>query len=182
MANSNASSFWSGLILGVIGTALVAYLINAGEQLSTTKKDKPLTEKQKKSQQEISFKFYEMLPELEVVVPEDVVPQPMREALKETNEQKENKQKVTKQAIEKIKSIPGSYFLQTGSFRSIDDADRMKAKLSLLGFNVSIQSVNVNGTDYQRVRVGPFVELPVLEESKALLSINGYSYLSLKAR
>ncbi len=181
MANSNASSFWSGLILGVIGTALVAYLINASDKFTLPEKDKPLTAEQKKSQQEISFKFYEMLPELEIIVPEDVVPQPVREALLENKEESANKV-ATKQAIEQIQALPGSYFLQTGSFRSSDDADRMKAKLSLLGFAVSIQKVNVNGLDYQRVRVGPFVELPILEESKALLSLNGISYLALKAR
>jgi len=58
----------------------------------------------------------------------------------------------------------------------------MKARLSLLGFEVSIQKVNVNGRKYQRVRVGPFAQLPALQDAKSTLTSNGIAYMSLKVK
>jgi cell division protein FtsN len=181
MKNINATSFWGGLILGVIVTALVAYLINANSALSLAEEEKTLTKEEKKIQEEISFDFYRMLPELEIVVPENIKPQPIRKALltpKSTPVVKTLQVKVR----EKIESLPGSYYLQTGSFTAVDEADRMKARLSLLGFEVSIQKVNVNGRNYQRVRIGPFAQLPVFQDAKNMLTSNGIAYMSLKAK
>lgn len=54
----------------------------------------------------------------------------------------------------------GSRFeLQVGSFRRYEEADRRKAELALLGFSASIQSANVNGETWHRVKVGPLPEV-----------------------
>lgn len=49
------------------------------------------------------------------------------------------------------------YILQAGSYRSDRDAEEMKAKLALAGFEAVIQRVNIRykGT-YYRVRMGPY--------------------------
>jgi len=55
-------------------------------------------------------------------------------------------------------NVPGAaYFLQAGSFASADDADKLKAKLALLGMEASVQTADVpgKGTRY-RVRLGPY--------------------------
>jgi len=50
------------------------------------------------------------------------------------------------------------YELQVGSFRRYEEADRRKAELAMLGFVSSIQSANVNGETWHRVKVGPMSE------------------------
>ncbi|WP_051559924.1 SPOR domain-containing protein [Marinobacterium jannaschii] len=82
------------------------------------------------------FEFYKMLPESEVTTSDP------------------SKYKSTPKA-EKTKY---KYLLQTGSFRSAADADRMRANLLLQGLpNVhTSKSVSSNGTTWYRVRTGPF--------------------------
>lgn len=55
--------------------------------------------------------------------------------------------------------------LQVGSFRRFEEADRRKAELAMLGYSASIQSANVNGENWHRVKVGP---LPEADARKAL--------------
>ena len=48
------------------------------------------------------------------------------------------------------------YVVQAGSFRSHDDADRLKARLALMGVEAEIQSVTIDGGGtWHRVRIGP---------------------------
>ena len=82
------------------------------------------------------FEFYEMLPNFEVVIPEE--DQPVRPELPSL-------------PVED----PGIYVLQAGSFSSYADADRMKAQLALLGVVSRIQKVSIDDKVYHRVRVGP---------------------------
>ncbi len=53
--------------------------------------------------------------------------------------------------------VKEKFFLQAGAFRSINDAENMKAQLALLGVFASIQPIDSaeKGTIY-RVRIGPF--------------------------
>ncbi|MEW6728566.1 MAG: SPOR domain-containing protein [Pseudomonadota bacterium] len=56
------------------------------------------------------------------------------------------------------------YELQVGSFRRYEEADRRKAELAMLGFASTIQSANVSGETWHRVKIGP---LPEAEARKA---------------
>ncbi|MEE9254347.1 MAG: SPOR domain-containing protein [Pseudomonadales bacterium] len=79
------------------------------------------------------FEFYEMLAKLEVLVP-------VVEAL-------EGKDPRDDEPI---------YLLQAASFRRSEDADRLRASLLLLGFDVETHSVTLDGNVWHRVMVGPF--------------------------
>lgn len=48
------------------------------------------------------------------------------------------------------------WVLQSGSFKDPNDADERRAELLLMGFSVSTTSVDVEGTIWHRVIVGPF--------------------------
>ena len=49
------------------------------------------------------------------------------------------------------------YYLQAGSFRRFEDADRVKAQLALLGVVAGVQRVTINGGEtWHRVRVGSY--------------------------
>jgi len=105
------------------------------------------------------FNFYETLPEMEVVVPEIEVVIP-EQAIKGKAEA----------GVKQVKQ-PGKYALQVGSFRSAEQADRLKVKLVLQGFEVSVQTVTINNTDtWHRVRIGPFKDLDALNKARSRLN------------
>ncbi|MFT5445449.1 MAG: hypothetical protein ACI9DC_000610 [Gammaproteobacteria bacterium] len=75
----------------------------------------------------------------------------------------------------------GRYLIQVGSFRSLEDADRLKAKLAFLGLKGSIQTISIDGKEtWHRVRVGPYAARAQLDEARAMLKANKYDSLLLK--
>jgi len=79
------------------------------------------------------FRFYEMLPESEVVPPkvEEYTPGPSQQNF--------------------------DYVVQSGSFRSKEDAERQRAQIAFQGLRASIQRIDLdNGSVWYRVNVGPF--------------------------
>lgn len=49
------------------------------------------------------------------------------------------------------------YFLQAGAFPNPEDADNLKARLALMGFEAAIQTVDIPGKGtWHRVRLGPY--------------------------
>jgi len=48
------------------------------------------------------------------------------------------------------------YVLQVGSFKNVDDADRLRGELILMGMEVSVKEVEAKATLWHRVIVGPF--------------------------
>ena len=66
-----------------------------------------------------------------------------------------------------------SYLLQAGAFRSQDDADVMKARLALMGFEARVLNAEVNGQPVYRVRVGPYAQLDDMNRARAKLAQSG---------
>lgn len=80
-------------------------------------------------------------------------------------------------------SQPGSgsgYLLQVGAFPNAADAETLKAKLALQGFVANVQSVDIGGQTYNRVRLGPFPSATALETTKQRLAIAGFNAIALK--
>ena len=74
-----------------------------------------------------------------------------------------------------------SYILQLASFKNFSDADQLKAKLSLLGYNVSIQTINgANGEKWHRVRSGPYAQLSQAEQHRQQLQQQHINSILLK--
>ena len=63
----------------------------------------------------------------------------------------------------------GPYFLQVGSFRVLEDAESLRAKILLLGMPVEIQRAEVNGLQVNRVRVGPFARIDDMNQTRTRL-------------
>ena len=89
------------------------------------------------------FDFYHMLPNFEVIIPEQ---EP------DVSQDKEPK------AVERS----GNYVLQAGSFTDFADADRRRAQLALQGIESRIQRVSIDDKTYHRVRIGPTRDLDEL--------------------
>jgi cell division protein FtsN len=120
------------------------------------------------------YDFYELLPEMEVVVPEEEDQGPSLQLQKSTKEE----------PASTAATIPaGAFYLQAGSFQERGRADELKAKLLELGFKCDIQEVSVNNLDvYHHVRVGPFIDLEALNKSKQKLGELGIETQMVKER
>lgn len=100
--------------------------------------------------EEKRFTFYDMLPNFEVIIPEqepDVEVDAAPEAVLE----------------------PGLYVLQAGSFSAYSDADRRRAELALHGIESQIQRVTIDDKTYHRVRIGPTSDLDRLNMLRSRL-------------
>ena len=72
------------------------------------------------------------------------------------------------------------YLLQVGAFPAAADAETLKAKLALQGFVANVQTVNVGGQTYHRVRLGPYRSATALEAVKQRLTAAGIKAIALK--
>jgi cell division protein FtsN len=105
---------------------------------------------------ESKYDFYQMLPKFEVVVPE-----------------KERGSRIAPTA-------PGTYFLQVGSYRDADVADRVHAQLTKLGIDSTVQRVSVDSDVWHRVRVGPFKDLTRLSRMREQLHASDLDSLIIR--
>lgn len=107
------------------------------------------------------FDFYTLLPEMEIEVSDAHV----SEALKAPAKKRE----------------AGPYILQVGSFRQIEEADNLKARLALLGIEAQIQTVVIRDRDiWYRVRVGPYDSLRDLAQARTRLQRNDIDVMVLR--
>jgi cell division protein FtsN len=63
----------------------------------------------------------------------------------------------------------GTYYLQVGAFKVLEDAETMRARIIMLGMPVEIQRAEVNSMLVNRVRVGPFNRIDDMNRSRARL-------------
>jgi len=75
-----------------------------------------------------------------------------------------------------------AYLLQAGAFRGQEDADAMKAKLALIGFEARIVTAEVNGVTFYRVRVGPYAQLEDMNRARTRLAENGIEASVVRGR
>lgn len=81
------------------------------------------------------FRFYDMLPESEVMTPDTEAYEPEPDLSEQDRE----------------------YILQAGSFRTREDAERQRAQVGFQGLRAQIKEVSVDGNStWYRVMVGPY--------------------------
>jgi cell division protein FtsN len=73
------------------------------------------------------------------------------------------------------------YWLQVGAYSDKAFADSQKAQLAMQGFQAKITENKVEGQSTWRVRIGPYSELPDLNDDKNKLDNSGFSYSVIKA-
>ena len=76
--------------------------------------------------------------------------------------------------LAKAKADPFNYFIQTGAFRTEDDAQAQRAKLALGGMDAKITEREQSGRMVYRVRVGPFEKRDDADKVKDKLEAGGY--------
>lgn len=121
-----------------------------------------------------SYDFYQVLPEMEVVIPDAELSATARA------EQTQREQTDSTSAPPTISDSNVRYVLQAGSYPAASAAEEAKAKLALSGFFAQVQPVTINGKTWHRVRLGPFASASELETSKRRLADLGINAIALK--
>jgi hypothetical protein len=67
---------------------------------------------------------------------------------------------------------PFSYFIQAGAFRTPEDAEQQRAKLSLMGFQAKVSDREQSGRTVYRVRLGPYDKKDEADKVKEKLDSN----------
>lgn len=173
-SNNKGNPFLTGLLigflLGIAASLSVVMFIKGGDSPFENKKDVsakdlsrddintdalPTSEKPVKGQDKTRFDFYTILPGSESQV----------------TAEEENKLKEEPPAPE----AKNSYFLQVGAFQTETEADNMKAKLALQGFEAQVQTATIPDKGiWHRVRVGPLNDLDQINKTKTELATNGF--------
>ena len=139
----------------------------SGESAIPPRDEEPLLEDAGKDEgrDKPRYDFFTVLPEMEVVVPEQ-----------ELAEQRQ--QAATPGAS--TAGASGGYLLQVGSFQSSEDAEELKAQLALMGVVAQVQTVTVNDAAWHRVRVGPLATAREADEIRRRLEGGGIESLVMK--
>lgn len=87
---------------------------------------------------------------------------------------KEPKASATPKVAAPANATKEIFYIQAGSFPKASDAENLKAKLTLLGMEATIQSADIpNKGTYHRVRVGPVKGSDELNKALTVLKQNG---------
>lgn len=166
---------WIWMLTGLLIGLFVAFLVYINQfqnlqraetpkaDVRPTPRPRPAAAKaeEKKPEGKMRFDFYSILPEYEVVIPEEDLKRPEKP----------------------LPAAPGKYVVQAGSFRSAKDADTRRAQLALLGLISRTQTVTVDGKDtWHRVQLGPYDQISELEKTRNLLQDNGIDFIILKEK
>lgn len=163
---------WYGASRGWIAAPAVepdtATTVSPRDETPLADEMKSTNEKANKSQ----YDFFTVLPEMEVVVPEQEL----------ANKKAEADAKAKAESPDKpVTNDSDSYILQVGSFRAAADAEQMKARLALQGFTALTQTVTVNDETWHRVRIGPVAGARKADEMRRQLSSAGIDSLVMKS-
>ena len=132
---------------------------------------KDVTAKPDETKTVTKFDFYTLLPEREVIVPND------REAIK-TNEKP--KAAAGQQQTEAAEAE--QLFLQTGSFHSAQEAERRRIQIKALGLDAKVEEVTANTDTWYRVQAGPFTSREQLSKARDQLKAAGIESLLLRQK
>ena len=179
--SNKGSPFFSGLLVGLLlgvgaSLAVTMYLKGADspfaeKKVSTQKPglleheapieklpkeptaaENALPKEENPNKSDNKFDFYTILPETESTVTEQEI---------------KNNTKIVKK---------DNYFLQVGAFPDEADADNMKAKLALQGFEAVVQTAAIPEKGvWHRVRVGPLSDVDQINKIRGELTTSGFN-------
>ena len=127
-----------------------------------------------------TFDFYKILPEKEVVIPDaELAAQAEAEARRAAAAEAATAgtpatTPPTPMPDPVVAPPPtGSYVLQAGAFRGLEEAEALKARIALTGEIARVETAQINGTTVHRVRMGPYASAGTLAAAKQALSSHG---------
>ena len=196
---------WVWLACGLVIGGFFMFLFSLEPGRDEVKRTKP--EEQKRAEQKKpqaapeptkpKYDFYTLLPESEVIVPPDALPP--ADAPKPPEQKPVSPEEAAKIDAERAEAalngetpppppvvakapVTTQFFLQAGSFRKREDADKVRAQILLLGQNVQVESGKVREETWHRVLVGPYASREQLAGAQKQLAASGFSNLLLQQR
>lgn len=166
-ATGGLLTFGAGLVCGLVLATLAwlgGYLPGRGDQQGPAQpsgRDEPPIAEEVAGERSRQYDFFTVLPEREVVVPQEEIAERARERDTEAASQ-------------------GPYLIQVGSFRSGEDAESQRARVTLLGLDAKVQPVTVDDVTWHRVRVGPFDSAREADGARRRLVDNGFEAMVLR--
>ncbi len=145
---------------------------NQKDKISSTVTSKKSATKTKSEKGE-KYNFYELLPQLEVFIPENETRPPKIKTKKHSSKTPSKPRKIIKGK---------QYVLQVGSFKNLADAEKLKANLAFLGLEASIQHTTIKSQLWHRVRFGPYQSKQQLNRNQDLLKKNDINANSMEVK
>lgn len=200
---------WMWLAIGLTVGAFIVFLMKLEPSRDEVKRTKPeaqhkaekIAEANKTApspQQPVKpkYDFYTLLPESEVIVPPEAVPEktpPVPAQPPVTPAEAAKIDTARAQAALLGQTPPPAppvikpaattqFYLQAGSFRKEADADKVRAQIILLGQAVKVESGTVKEETWYRVLVGPFSNREQLTVAQKQLAGSGFNNLLLQQR
>jgi cell division protein FtsN len=200
---------WLWLVIGLSVGAFIVFLMKlepGGEDVKRVKADAKAAKIAEANKTPPSptapvkpkYDFYTLLPETEVIVPNEAVPEKTPPAVVApvvpvTPEQAAKIDTARAQAALSGLTPPPAppvakpaavtqFFLQAGSFRKKEDAEKVRAQIILLGQTAGVESGTVKEETWYRVLVGPFSNREQLTIAQKQLAGGGFSNLLLQQR
>lgn len=195
---------WFYMLLGFMPGLLIAWLVHnhhtagpddeVADRESVTEAEDVATSRD--ADDRPRFEFYKLLSESEVVVPDEPVElrrRPVEEESPMPLDDPPIPEAPETATPETPRPDPGTaesepddvveYLIQAGSFRNQEDADRLRARLALMGVDAEIQSVQIEGGEtWHRVRIGPITDRSRADRVRARLEEENVSSILLRSR
>lgn len=171
-----SGSSWGMLVIGLVsGSVLAALILGAqegnrygfGSGLKTlfraaprpveTNGGRPAADAPQAPKPKLDF--YTVLPKIERVI-SDPVPTPQEKPRPDNQD--------------------ALYVLQVAAYERFTDADRLKAQLTITGYDAAIQKVTVDDKTYYRVRLGPYKSRRELKNVEQKLADQGIRGMALR--
>jgi hypothetical protein len=73
-----------------------------------------------------------------------------------------------------------TYLLQVGAFKTTEDAEQIRARMAILGFEARVSQTERDGVQLNRVRLGPYSSIEELNKAKQRLSENGIDSIVIR--
>ncbi len=153
---------WVWLFTGAILGAFVMFLLHLSETSPTQKSESKPDQAKKEEKQKPRFDFYELLKDADIPI------------LSSPRPKNENTAKP---------SPTVEFLLQVASFKSLPDAEQLRAELVLLNLEAYTERAKIrNGETWNRVLVGPFTSKSKLSKARSILLSNHHEALVLKRK
>lgn len=164
MADSNSSQMpaWAWLMTGVVTGLFLAFLYYLAGIKVPQDGDAPGSSATDKTSAKNAprFDFYTVLPDVEAMADKDAPEQT--------------------ESAGSSSPVATRHMIQTGSFQNVQDADRRRAELLLLGLDVKTEKVEIRpGQIFHRVQVGPFSDQAALAQARNTLTEHNIEHIVL---
>ncbi|HEV2976941.1 MAG TPA: SPOR domain-containing protein [Casimicrobiaceae bacterium] len=175
-----------GLVMGLSIAAAVAFFLGRsglttplpapGASKDAAKSAKGDLGAQASAPDKPRFDFYKILPGAD-----ESKPGPDRHALDKLPERPPDKAAMASKSAEPVAASGDRFWLQAGAFASPSDAENMKARLALSGWEAVVQPVSLpDKSQRYRVRLGPYDNTDELNRVKTELGNRGFDVSVIK--